>query len=169
MIKELQISIGQYSDKGRKEINQDFHGVSTPLEPLLTSKGIAIAISDGISSSDVSQIASEAAVTGFLSDYFDTPEAWSVKKSAQRVIAASNSWLFSQSQQGLHRYNKDKGYVCTLSAMVIKSTTAHLFHVGDARIYQIHGGSFEQLTDDHRLWVSEEKSHLSRALGVSQQ
>lgn len=169
MIKELQISIGQYSDKGRKEINQDFHGVSTPLEPLLTSKGIAIAISDGISSSDVSQIASEAAVTGFLSDYFDTPEAWSVKKSAQRVIAASNSWLFSQSQQGLHRYNKDKGYVCTLSAMVIKSTTAHLFHVGDARIYQIHGGSFEQLTDDHRLWVSEDKSHLSRALGVSQQ
>ena len=169
MIKELQISIGQYSDKGRKEINQDFHGVSTPLEPLLTSKGIAIAISDGISSSDVSQIASEAAVTGFLSDYFDTPEAWSVKKSAQRVIAASNSWLFSQSQQGLHRYNKDKGYVCTLSAMVIKSTTAHLFHVGDARVYQIHGGSFEQLTDDHRLWVSEDKSHLSRALGVSQQ
>lgn len=169
MIKELQISIGQYSDKGRKKINQDFHGVSTPLEPLLTSKGIAIAISDGISSSDVSQIASEAAVTGFLSDYFDTPEAWSVKKSAQRVIAASNSWLYSQSQQGLHRYNKDKGYVCTLSAMVIKSTTAHLFHVGDARIYQIHGGSFEQLTDDHRLWVSEDKSHLSRALGVSQQ
>lgn len=169
MIKELQISIGQYSDKGRKEINQDFHGVSTPLEPLLTSKGIAIAISDGISSSDVSQIASEAAVTGFLSDYFDTPETWSVKKSAQRVIAASNSWLYSQSQQGLHRYNKDKGYVCTLSAMVIKSTTAHLFHVGDARIYQIHGGAFEQLTDDHRLWVSEEKSHLSRALGVSQQ
>ena len=169
MIKELQISIGQYSDKGRKKINQDFHGVSTPLEPLLTSKGIAIAISDGISSSDVSEIASEAAVTGFLSDYFDTPEAWSVKKSAQRVIAASNSWLYSQSQQGLHRYNKDKGYVCTLSAMVIKSTTAHLFHVGDARIYQIHGGSFEQLTDDHRLWVSEEKSHLSRALGVSQQ
>jgi len=169
MIKELKISTGQYSDKGRKNINQDFHGVSTPLEPLLTSKGIAIAISDGISSSDVSQIASEAAVTGFLSDYFDTPEAWSVKKSAQRVIAASNSWLFSQSQQGLHRYNKDKGYVCTLSAMVIKSTTAHLFHVGDARIYQIHGGSFEQLTDDHRLWVSEEKSHLSRALGVSQQ
>ncbi|MBV1952248.1 MAG: protein kinase, partial [Cycloclasticus sp.] len=34
---------------------------------------------------------------------------------------------------------------------------------------QIHGGSFEQLTDDHRLWVSEDKSHLSRALGVSQQ
>ncbi len=169
MIKELKISIGQYSDKGRKKINQDFHGVSTPLEPLLTSKGIAIAISDGISSSDVSQIASEAAVKGFLSDYFDTPEAWSVKKSAQRVIAASNSWLFSQSQQGLYRYNKDKGYVCTLSAMIIKSTTAHLFHVGDARIYQIHSGSFEQLTEDHRLWVSEEKSHLSRALGVSQQ
>ena len=27
MPRELKISIGQYSDKGRKETNQDFHGV----------------------------------------------------------------------------------------------------------------------------------------------
>jgi hypothetical protein len=26
MPRELKISIGQHSDKGRKEINQDFHG-----------------------------------------------------------------------------------------------------------------------------------------------
>ena len=29
--------------------------------------------------------------------------------------------------------------MCTLSAMVIKSTTAHIFHVGDARIYRLRG------------------------------
>ncbi len=169
MIKQLKISSGQYSDKGRKEINQDFHGLYTPDEPLLTSKGIAIALSDGISSSDFSHIASQTAVTGFLEDYYCTSEAWSVKKSAQRVLIASNSWLYSQSQQGSGRYNKDKGYVCTLSAMVIKSTTAHIFHVGDSRIYRIHGSSMEQLTNDHRHWISEEKSYLSRALGISPQ
>jgi len=27
---ELQISIGQHSDKGRKQTNQDFHGALTP-------------------------------------------------------------------------------------------------------------------------------------------
>ncbi len=166
---QLKVSIGQHSEKGRKEINQDFHGAHIPKEPLLSSKGIAIALADGISSSEVSQIASKAAVASFLSDYFDTSEAWSVKTSAQRVLVASNSWLYSQSRQSQYRYDSDRGYVCTLSAMVIKSTTAHIFHVGDARIYRIQGNSLEQLTEDHRLWVSPTESHLARALGISQQ
>lgn len=169
MSTQLKISLGQHSDKGRKETNQDFHGVHLPAEPLLTSKGIAIALADGISSSDVSQIASEAAVTGFLEDYFCTSEAWSVKKSAQQVLTATNSWLHSQSRQGQHRYDPDKGYVCTLSALVIKSTTAHILHVGDSRIYRLRGNTLEQLTKDHRHWVSLEKSHLSRALGFRQE
>ncbi|OAI16796.1 protein kinase [Methylomonas lenta] len=169
MPSQLKVSVGQHSDKGRKSINQDFYGVYSPKEPLLTSKGIAIALADGISSSAVSQFASQAAVTGFLEDYFCTSEAWSVRKSAQRVVMATNSWLHSQTRQSQYRYDKDKGYVCTFSAMVIKSTTAHIFHVGDARIYQLHGNALEQLTTDHRFWVSQDKSHLSRALGIDQQ
>ena len=167
MPNQLKISVGQFSDKGRKENNQDFHGVYIPQEPLLSSKGVAIALADGISSSDVSQIASEAAVTGFLADYFCTSETWSVKKSAQRVLMATNSWLHSQTQQSQHRYNKDRGYVCTFTSMVIKSTTAHIFHAGDARIYRLQGNALEQLTEDHRLWISQEKSYLSRALGIN--
>jgi len=163
----IKISIGQYSDKGRKEINQDFYGAYIPKEPQLSSKGIAIALADGISSSAVSQIASQTTVTSFLEDYFFTSEAWSVKKSAQRVLMATNSWLYSQSRQSQYRYDKDRGYVCTLSAMVIKSTTAHIFHLGDTRIYRLRNNALEQLTIDHRLWVSEDKSYLSRALGIS--
>ena len=164
----LKISVGQHSDKGRKETNQDFHGVYVPKEPLLTLKGIAVALADGISSSDVSQVASKAAVSGFFADYFCTSETWSVKKSAQRVLMATNSWLHAQTHQSQHRYDKNRGYVCTLSAMVIKSTTAHIFHVGDTRIYRLHDNTLEQLTEDHRLWVSQDKSYLSRALGINQ-
>ena len=167
MSTQLKISVGQYSDKGRKETNQDFYGVYIPKEPQLTSKGIAIALADGISSSDVSQVASEAAVTGFLEDYFCTSETWSVKKSAQHVLLATNSWLHSQTNLSHRRYNKDKGYVCTLSALVIKSTTAHILHVGDSRIYRLRGNTLEQLTEDHRLWISQDKSYLSRALGIN--
>ena len=61
MARELKISIGQHSDKGRKETNQDFHGAMMPGEPTLGLKGIALALADGISSSDVSRIASESA------------------------------------------------------------------------------------------------------------
>ena len=170
MPNQLKISVGQYSDKGRKETNQDFYGAYIAKEPALTSKGIAVALSDGISTSDVSHIASKAAVTGFLEDYYCTSETWSVKKSAQRVIMATNSWLHSQTQQSQHRFNKDKGYVCTLSAIVIKSTTAHILHVGDSRIYRLReaDGTLELLTEDHRHWISDDKSYLSRALGVNQ-
>ncbi len=162
----LQISAGQYSEKGRKETNQDFHGLLVPREPQLSSKGVAIALADGISSSDVSQEASQAAVTGFLEDYFCTSDAWSVKTSAQRVLFALNSWLHAQNRQSEHRYDLNKGYVCTFSALVIKSATAHLFHIGDARIYRLRDGALEQLTDDHRVRVGPDKAYVGRALGI---
>jgi len=169
MPRELRISVGQHSDRGRKPTNQDFHGVLIPDEPLLSLKGIAVVLADGISSSNVSHIASESAVKSFLTDYYCTSESWSVKTSAQRVLAATNSWLHSQTRRSQYAYDQDKGYVCTLSAMVIKSTTAHIFHVGDCRIYRIAGDTLEQLTDDHRVIVSSEQSYLSRALGINPQ
>jgi serine/threonine protein phosphatase PrpC/predicted Ser/Thr protein kinase len=167
MPRELQISVGQNSDRGRKEINQDFHGVLIPGEPLLSTKGIAVVLADGISSSNVSQEASESAVKSFLTDYYCTSESWSVKTSAQRVIAATNSWLHAQTRRSDYRYEKDRGYVCTLSAMVIKGTTAHIFHVGDSRIYRLAGKALEQLTNDHRVAISSQQNYLSRALGFN--
>jgi serine/threonine protein phosphatase PrpC len=169
MTSALRVSVGQHSDKGRKSINQDFYGVCIPQEPRLTSKGIAVALADGIGSSEVSQIASELAVMSFLDDYYCTSEAWSVKKSVECVLTATNSWLHAKTRQSQYRFDKDRGYVCTLSGLVIKSTTAHVFHVGDSRIYRLHGGSLEQLTDDHRTWVSEGQSYLARAVGFNPQ
>ena len=163
---ELRISIGQCSDKGRKESNQDFHGALIPSPPLLGMKGIAVALADGISTSRVSHIASETAVKSFLTDYYCTPESWSVKTSAQRVLAAANSWLHAQNRRSEYRYDQDRGFACTLSALVLKSATAHLFHVGDSRIYRVAGRALEQLTTDHRVVVSSEVSYLGRAMGV---
>src|SRR3974390_1767027 len=169
MPSELKISVGQHSDKGRKEINQDFHGARIPKEPQLSSKGIAIAVADGIGSSQVTQVASQFAVTRVLEECYCTAEAWSFKPSVERVLTATNSWLHSQTQRSQHRHDMERGYVCALSAMVFKSTTAHLFHVGDTRVYQVRGKSLEQLTRDHRLRVSEDQSYLSRALGIDPQ
>jgi serine/threonine protein phosphatase PrpC/predicted Ser/Thr protein kinase len=169
MPRDLKISIGQHSDKGRKESNQDFHGALIPGQPLLGLKGIAVALADGISSSAVSRTASESAVKGFLTDYYCTSGAWSVKTSAQRVIDATNSWLHAQTRRGPHAYDMDKGYVCTLSVMVLKSATAHIFHIGDSRIYRRVGNTLEQLTDDHRVVVSSQQTYLSRALGMKPQ
>jgi serine/threonine protein phosphatase PrpC/predicted Ser/Thr protein kinase len=168
MPRALKISVGQFSDKGAKETNQDFHGVLIPDEPLLSLKGVSIALADGISTSKVSRIAAESAVKGFFTDYYCTSESWSVRTSAQRVLEATNSWLHSQTRSQ-YAYDRDRGYVCTLSSLVIKSTTGHIFHVGDSRIYRLSGNSLEQLTTDHRVVVSPEQSYLGRALGANSQ
>lgn len=164
----LQVSIGGATDKGVKEINQDFIGSFSPSEPQLSSKGIALAMADGISSSKVSQEASEAAVTSFLSDYYCTSDAWSVKNSVYKVVRATNSWLFARTKNSPYRFDKDKGYICTFSAMVFKATSAHVFHSGDSRVYRLSNNNLEQLTEDHRRNVSAEQSYLTRALGIHQ-
>ncbi|MEL0028680.1 MAG: bifunctional protein-serine/threonine kinase/phosphatase, partial [Perlucidibaca sp.] len=163
----LQLTLGQYSAAGRKAVNQDAHGACLPGARLLGSKGAALAIADGVSTSSVGHVASAVAVQAFLSDYYDTPETWSVRRSAQRVVAATNAWLSAQNS-GLGD-DRDLGHVCTFSALVLKSVTAHLFHVGDARIHRLAGGVLEQLTEDHRLHVSGGRSYLARALGVAGQ
>ena len=165
----LRVRIGQHSDKGHKEINQDFHGACTPEGSALTTKGVALALADGISSSDVSHIASAAAVHALLQDYYCTSDAWSVRRSVQCVLAATNYWLYAQDRNGPHRFDADRGHVCTLSALVIKSATAHLFHVGDARIYRVQGKALEQLTQDHRVQLPGGHSHLARAMGFHPQ
>src|SRR4026208_489351 len=108
----LKVSVAQHSDRGRKAINQDFYGFRAPAEPQLSSKGVAVALADGIGSSEVSQVAAEFAVMAFLDDYYSTSETWSVKKAADRVLAAANSWLHSRTVNSAFRYDKDRGYVC---------------------------------------------------------
>src|SRR4029078_12631061 len=104
MTKGLLISVGQHSDKGRKPVNQDFHGVLIPEEPLLGLKGIAAVLADGISSSTVSQIASESALKTSLMHYYCTSETWTVKTPARRVLEATNSWLHAQTRKSQYAY-----------------------------------------------------------------
>ena len=167
MSTELKISLGQCSDRGRKEVNQDFHGALIPDGDARASKGISVVIADGISSSAVSQVAAETAIKSFLTDYYCTSPSWTVKTAGSRVIAAINAWLYAQNQSGQARYDRDRGYVCTFSALVLQSTTAHVLHIGDARIYRVAGASLDQLTTDHRMTVSSSESYLGRALGVN--
>ena len=107
----------------------------------------------------------------FLDDYYCTSEAWSVQE-----VRASACWR--RPIPGCTRRPTRARTATTRTAatsarsarLVLKSTTAHLFHVGDARIYRLQGGgTLEQLTQDHRVRVSQEQSYLSRALGFNAQ
>jgi len=163
MKQTLSIESAQQCSAGGKKENQDACGVKVAKGQQLQTKGIAIAIADGMSGSDAGREASQACVQGFLNDYFSTPETWTVQTSAQKIISALNHWLHGNGQR---KYQSHKGMVTTLSAIVLKSNTAFIFHVGDSRIYRLRGDQYKQLTHDHRVQINENKSLLSRAVGI---
>ena len=121
-----------------------------PAGGLLASHGIAMAIADGMSSSEGAKEASESCVKTFLEDYYCTHASWSVKRSAGVVLKALNQWLFAQGQV-LHQ--SDRGMVSTFSCLVLKGGTAHVFHAGDCRIGRLRASHWEPLTQDHRVRV----------------
>ena len=160
---DIQVTIGQATDTGPKEQNEDALGARIPHGNLLATKGIAAVIADGVSAASAAKEASEAAVLNFLNDYYETPEPWTVKTAGHRVLSALNRWLFSQ---GLGHSSQEKGCVTTFTGLILKSHTAHLFHIGDSRLYQLRDGQLKQLSTDHASQVSAETSYLVRALGL---
>ena len=158
----LKIQLAQISDKGPKPENQDTVGARLPEGPMLVTKGIAIAIADGVSSSSAARQASQSAISGFLTDYYATPDTWRTSQSATQVIQSLNRYLWGQSQNSI----KDEGYLTTFSSLILKGDKCFIFHVGDTRVYRVRDGSVEQLTRDHTQKIDKKTTYLARALGA---
>ena len=123
---DLKVQIGSHSIKGTKEQNEDFVSSFIPADHLqLETKGIAVALADGVSSAEAGKEASETAVSNFIEDYFQTPDTWSVSHAGQKILTAINLKLFRKSHEFA---SEEKGYLCTFSSLVIKSQIAHVFH-----------------------------------------
>ena len=131
---KLDITYGGASLAGRRSANEDAFAAAPPDR----LKGAVAVIADGLSSFERAAKASQTAVTEFIDEYLATPETWTVKASAARVLNALNRWLCHHD-----------GMATTVSAVVAKGRTAHIFHVGDSRVYRFRNGNLEQLTRDH--------------------
>ncbi len=153
-----QVRIGQYSDPGPKLHNQDALAMQIPEGPLLRTKGIVAALADGLSSAGAAREAAESCVLGFINDYYATPALWSVPRSAQRVLEALNRWLCRQTLAG-------ESHLCTLSLLILRSRTAHLFQVGDSRIWRLRNERLECLTRDHSRIIGDNRQVLTRVMG----
>ena len=123
----------------------------------------ALSVADGVSTAEAGREASHTAVERFLEEYYQTPDTWSVSGSGEKILSTINLRLFRQS----HEFTTTtKGYLCTFSAVVIKSRTLHFFHVGDSRIYLLRDGAIKQLSTDHVAIIDDNRSCLSRAIGM---
>lgn len=155
---QLELSVGQASAAGRKPQNEDCIGMCIPNGHALTVKGALAVIADGVSAAEAGKEASETCVRNFISDYYATPDAWSVKTRGQKILFALNRWLVGQSQI--------KGHISTLSILVLKSQSAYIFHIGDTRIYRFRQGKLECLTQDHCTQINKDTTYLARAMGM---
>lgn len=161
---DIRLSSGRFTDPGPKPENQDFLGMRVPEDSLLATKGVAACIADGVSAANAAREAAETSVRSFLCDYYETPEEWQVKTAGHRVLTSINRWLFSQGQG---HSSVEKGCVTTFTAVILKSRTAHVFHIGDSRLYRLRDGEVEQITRDHSARVSAHACYLTRAMGIS--
>jgi serine/threonine protein phosphatase PrpC len=158
----LQITSGYASLTGKREHNEDFVGMVLPSEPELSTKGILVAVADGVSGSGGGREASEYTVRGLLSDYYATPDDWDVPIALDRVLNAINRWLVAQSSAHPER----DGMATTLSALSLRRRHYFIAHIGDTRIYLLRDGKLTHLTTDH-VWDRPEMRHvLTRAVGL---
>tara|TARA_R110002072_G_scaffold4650_2_gene32184 strand:- start:30469 stop:32199 length:1731 start_codon:yes stop_codon:yes gene_type:complete len=164
MSKVLKVNAAFQSDAGVKPVNEDAAGFFIPEDGyLLSNKGVALSLADGVSSAEAGKEASRTAVDRFIEEYFQTPDTWSVAKSGEQILSTINLKLFRKS----HEFSTDsKGYLATFSSVVIKGGTAHFFHVGDSRIYLCRNNVLTQYSTDHVASLGQDKRFLTRAIGM---
>ncbi len=172
-LNSLKVLFGGYSSSGLKAENQDAFAAYCPSSPSsnhqLVSKGSVAALADGLSCANKAAQASQLAVTQFINDYYGTPDTWATRKSAAKVLTSLNQWLYSQNSSLDDRNyiaEQKQQWLTTFSAIILKSATATIFHVGDTRISQFRQQQFETITKDHNYKQGGNSSVLTRALGA---
>jgi serine/threonine protein phosphatase PrpC len=161
----LSIAAGHATLTGLRERNEDFVGMVTPTEPVLSTKGLIAAIADGVSANDSGREASEYAVRGLLTDYYATPDTWPVTQALDQVIKAINRWI----QQQDRIRSELAGMATTLTAIVLRGCCYYFAHIGDTRLYLLRNKALNRMTSDH-VWGRPEIQHvLTRAIGFDSQ
>lgn len=154
----LVVAMGQASMTGRRGANEDFVSGVTPEGSVLQDKGVALAVADGVGKGRGGRAAAELAVRRFLSDYYSSPDTWSVLKRLEQTLSAVN--------QSVREHETSKGGAATFVSLVVRGNRAFVAHVGDARAYLLRGNELRCLTEDHIWQHPDLRNVVSRAVGL---
>ena len=105
-----------------------------------------------------------------VNDHGSAPDTWDTTAVLDRLIAAQNAWLadHNRRRQGIRRDGAAEIGLCTLTALVLRGHGYTLAHVGDSRAWLIRGDAATaiQLTQDHAFDHPDQRSRLTRAIGL---
>ena len=139
-------AISAASDPGPvKKRNQDYFGIFRPeTEQLLKSKGILIAVADGMGGLFRGERASRVMIDSLGELYFDKAGDSEPEEELRRAFLEGNRKVFRQVGEGME---VTAGTTCT--AAILFPGRATIAHVGDSRAYLIGKRGIRQLTEDH--------------------
>jgi serine/threonine protein phosphatase PrpC len=168
----LDVDIGWTSVAGPRKDNEDFAAAAAPQGE--ATRGVIAALADGVSGGGRGREASRSTVLGLLRDYFGTPETWETSVALDRLVGAQNSWLVAGNRhrtgaaatQAVPGGGGSGGAMTTLTALVLRGHSYTLAHVGDSRAWLYRDGQCTQLTQDHVFDHPDQRSRLTRALGL---
>ncbi len=162
----LSVAYGVASDKGPHHRNEDAWQIATPDGGARSVKGCLFVVADGVSNSADGQLAALSTVRAVTTDYYATPETWTVPAALDAVISAQNQWLMGEAQVSQPAHGP---LMTTLAALVLRGRRAVVAHVGDTRVYRLRDRMLSCLTRDH-TWAQPGLTHvLKRALGLDTQ
>ena len=170
MPRELKISVGQHSDKGRKETNQDFHGVLIPERAAAQPEGHRHRAGRRHQQQQGQPGRQRVGGQG-LPDRLLLHVGILVGEDLGAARAGGDQFLAALADPAQPVFLR-QGPRLRLHAERHGASSRPpriIFHIGDSRIYRVSGNSLEQLTNDHRVVISSEQSYLGRALGVNPQ
>ena len=130
----------------RKE-NEDSFLLHIPEdEDTLLRKGILAVVADGVGGGPAGKKASSMAVEIIDNIYFNSGNDNNLRALSESVQAA-NLGIYNASR--LEPILRGMATTCTAAALV--NGEAIICHVGDSRIYVLHGREFNQISEDHTL------------------
>ena len=107
------------------------------------SRGILLAVSDGMGGAEAGEVASALALESLREHLDESCRAIDIMQSMKCAVEAANRDVVVAAREP-----SQAGMGATLVAVVVHRALAHIASVGDSRVYLIRGGEVRQLTKD---------------------
>jgi len=143
-------TVGACTDRGRrKTVNEDAYTFFPPEEGQRHSKGLLLALADGMGGRPGGDQASKIAVNTLLSAFYEDDSA-DIPESLQRAFTKAHKAVIKAGDKDV----RVQGMATTLTAAVVIDNYLYHGHVGDSRAYIVDAEAIKCITEDHSYVAS---------------